>query len=182
MRAAYGYSLVELLSVISIGAILMTVGVPSYRYVSNSNRVTAEVNSLYLDLEVARSTAMEGGAPVTVCPSTNGQTCASGSQAWQSGWIIFTDVNGDAAVDPGDTVLMARPAFTASTDTFLSSQDVYAVTFNREGFATNQPSTTAGFITITLHTQPQAPAWTRCIQVSTVGMLTTEHAQQGSCT
>jgi type IV fimbrial biogenesis protein FimT len=58
MRAAYGYSLVELLSVISIGAILMTVGVPSYRYVSNSNRVTAEVNSLYLDLEVARSTAM----------------------------------------------------------------------------------------------------------------------------
>jgi hypothetical protein len=56
------------------------------------------------------------------------------------------------------------------------------VSFNREGFATNLPSTSAGFITITLHTQPQATAWTRCIQVSTVGMLTTERAQQGSCT
>jgi type IV fimbrial biogenesis protein FimT len=182
MRAAYGYSLVELLSVISIGAILMTLGVPSYRYVSNSNRVTTEVNSLYLDLEMARSTALEAGSPVTVCPSTDGHTCSSGSQAWQGGWIIFTDLNGNASVDPGDTVLVTRPAFTTRTDTFLSGQDVYAVSFNREGFATNLPSTSAGFITITLHTQPQATAWTRCIQVSTVGMLTTERAQQGSCT
>lgn len=182
MRTAYGYSVVELMSVVSIAGILMTVGVPSFRYVTNSNRVTAEVNSLYFDLELARSRAVAMGLPVTVCPSTDGQTCVPSAEVWQSGWIIFSDSNGNGVVDSGDEVLMVRAAFTSSTDTFLSSQGVSAVTFNREGFAINLPSSSTGFTTITLHTQPQSPAWTRCIQVSTIGMLTTEHAQQGSCT
>lgn len=182
MRTAYGYSVVELMSVVSIAGILMGVGVPSFRYVTNSNRVTAEVNSLYFDLELARSRAQAMGLPVTVCPSTDGQTCAPSAEVWQSGWIIFSDSNGNGVVDSGDEVLMARAAFTSSTDTFLSSQGVYALTFNREGFAINLPGSSTGYTTITLHTQPQSPAWTRCIQVSTIGMLTTEHAQQGSCT
>jgi len=182
VRRTAGYSLIELMTVISIAAILMTVGVPSYRYVTNSNRVTAEVNSLYMDLELARSTAVEQGTPVTVCPSTDGRNCLSRSRGWQGGWIIFSDLNGNGVVDSGDEVVMVRPALSSSTDTFLSGQDVYAVTFNREGFATNLPSAASGYTTITLHTQPQSPAWTRCIQVSTVGMLTTEHAQQGDCT
>jgi len=170
------------MSVVAIAVILLTVGVPSFRYVTNSNRVTAEVNSLYLDLELARSKALAMGAPVTVCPSTDGRTCAPSSQIWQSGWIIFSDSNGNGAVDSGDEVLMERAAFTSSTDTFLSSQGVSAVTFNREGFAINLPSSSAGYTTIKLHTRPQSPAWTRCIQVSIVGMLMTEHAQQRSCT
>ena len=182
VRTAYGYSVVELMSVVAIAVILMTMGVPSFRYVTNSNRVTAEVNSLYLDLELARSKALAAGSPVTVCPSTDGQTCLPSSEVWQSGWIIFSDPNGNGVVDSGDEVLVARAAFTSSTDTFLSSQGVSAVTFNREGFAINLPGSSTGYTTITLHTQPQSSAWTRCIQVSTIGMLTTEHAQQGSCT
>lgn len=182
MRKTAGYSLIELMTVIAIAVILMSVGVPSYRYVTNSNRVTAEVNSLYMDLELARSTALERGMPVTVCPSTDHQNCLSSSQIWQSGWIIFSDLNGNGVVDPGEEVLVARAALSSSTDTFLSGPDVYAVTFNREGFATNLPGAITGYTTITLHTQPQSPAWTRCIQISTLGMLTTEHASQGDCT
>jgi type IV fimbrial biogenesis protein FimT len=182
MRAAYGFSVIELMSVVAIAVILMTVGVPSFRYVTNSNRVTEEVNSLYLDLELARSRALEAGVPVTVCPSTDGRTCSPNSQSWQSGWILFYDSNSNGVVDAGEEVLEVRAAFPTTTDTFSSSQGVYRVTFSREGFAINLPGSSAGYTTITLHTQPQSSAWTRCIQVSIVGMLTTEHAQQGSCT
>ena len=46
MKSVRGYTLIEMLSVISIAAIMTVLGVPSFRYVTNSNRVTAEVNQL----------------------------------------------------------------------------------------------------------------------------------------
>src|SRR5205823_15006768 len=49
---------------------------------------------------------------------------------------------------------------------------ITAITYNREGFAT----TVAGFpnTTITLHEQTSNAAYTRCLRVMAVGMLTTE--------
>jgi type IV fimbrial biogenesis protein FimT len=181
--AQSGYSLLELMSVIGIATILMTLGVPSYRYVTNSNRVSGEVNSLLGDLELARSAAIVQGQPVTVCPSSDGKTCSVSALAWQWGWIVFSDVNGNATKDAEDTILSVQSAFASASDTFLSDPGVYAVTFNREGFAANLPNTPTGHVTITLHAQPQNAQWTRCIQLSTIGMVTTERAQQGGeCT
>ena len=182
MKCVRGYTLVEMLSVISIVAIMTAMGVPSFRYVTNSNRVTAEVNQLYWDMELARSTAVREGLPTTICPSTDGRSCAVRSQSWQNGWIVFSDMNGDGVVDTGDSILRAQTAFLATTDTFIAEQGTYAVTFNREGFAMNLPGTSTGYITITLHTNPVSSDWARCIQVTTVGLITTEHALQGACT
>ena len=47
--AQHGLSMVELMVTISIVSILMAIGVPSYRYVTTSNRVSAEVNGLFLE-------------------------------------------------------------------------------------------------------------------------------------
>jgi type IV fimbrial biogenesis protein FimT len=170
-----------MLSVISIAAIMTVLGVPSFRYVTNSNRVTAEVNQLYWDMEFGRSAAIRTGLPVTLCPSTDGLNCAAQSQSWQTGWIVFSDVNGNGTVDAGDSILRVQTAF-PTTDTFVADQNIFAVTFNREGFALNLPGTPPGYITIALHTNPTNSDWTRCIQVTMVGMLTTEHTLQGACT
>jgi len=182
LRTRFGYGLLELLAAISITTILTSLAVPSYRYVTNSSRVTAEVNGLLGHLELARSAAIEQGQPVTVCPSADGNTCSAGSVIWHRGWIVFSDPNGNATVDAGDAILLVQPPLPTATDTFMADPGTYAITFNRVGFASNLPNTPTGYITIALHTQPRNAAWTRCIQVSAIGVLTAERAQQGGCT
>lgn len=177
-----GMSLIELIVTMTIVAILIGIGAPSYRYVTNSSRTTTEINALLVDLQYARSEAIKEGQPVTVCPSTTGTGCAANSTTWQSGWIVFSDPNNNQTVDTGETILRAQAAFSVATDTFTSDNTVSAITFNREGFASNLPTTAAnGYITITLHTTPTNSAWTRCLQVMILGGLTTERVNQGNC-
>jgi type IV fimbrial biogenesis protein FimT len=183
-RTQYGLSLIEMIVGVSIVSILMAIGVPSYRYVTNSNRVSAEVNGLLLDLQFARSEAIKEGRTVSVCPGTAAGGCTNGT-TWQGGWIVFMDINGDGAVsDANDVVLRAQASFAATNDTFTSDNAVKFVTFNREGFAIGLPDTPAGFVTATLHDKTASKQWTRCLEISTIGRLRTERAgdANGNCT
>jgi type IV fimbrial biogenesis protein FimT len=163
-----GVSLLELLVVITIASILFSVGVPSYRSVTNTNRIAAEVNGLLGDLQYARAEAIREGQNVSVCASTDGATCSI-APAWQTGWIVFSNPNGDATVDPGDTVLRAQAGF-AGTDAFQASNNVSEVTFNREGFA----SGIANGSLITLHDATNTSSWTRCLSITRIGLMATQ--------
>ena len=167
-RRISGVSLLELLVVITIGSILLSIGVPSYRSVTNSNRIAAEVNGLLGDMQYARAEAIRRGQTVTVCASTDGATC-SNATTWQSGWLVFSNPNGDTTVDPGDTVLRAQAAF-SGTDTFQASNGVGAVTFNREGFAVG----VANGALLTLHDATNNSAWTRCLSITRIGLMATQ--------
>jgi type IV fimbrial biogenesis protein FimT len=180
-----GFTITELLTVVAIVAILLAIGVPSYRYVTNSYRISAEVNGLLGDLQFARGEAIKEGQFVTVCVSRDGATCDAGSTTWQEGWIVFQDPNNDQTVDPGETVLRVQAAF-GGTDAFIANNGVSSVTFNREGFATS-----AGFpsSTVTLHDQSANAVWTRCLYITATGLMATEtpaqlalNAPAGSCT
>jgi type IV fimbrial biogenesis protein FimT len=172
MRRQAGFTVSELLVVVAIVAILMAIGVPSYTYVTNSYRMSAEVNGLLGDLQYARAEAIREGQTVTTCVSTNGTTCTGGT-TWAGGWIVFSDPNSNAAVDAGEQVLRVQRGFAGSIpDTFNANNAVSAITYNREGFAT----TAAGFpnTTITLHEKTSNAAYTRCLWITPIGMLTTE--------
>jgi type IV fimbrial biogenesis protein FimT len=185
--AQSGFSLTELMVTLSIGALLMAIGIPSYRYVTNSNRATTEINSLLGDMQFARSESIREGLPVTICPltgSAGSYSCNASSNVWNSGWIVFLDVNGDGTVQTGETLLRVRQPFATTTDSLTSDNNLYLVTFNREGFATNVPSTANNFVTVTLHTNPVNNAWTRCLEIGTFGILRTvrpETAPSGTC-
>jgi type IV fimbrial biogenesis protein FimT len=181
-----GMTMIELLTVVSIVGILLGIGVPSFRYVTTSNRVSAEVNALLSDMQFARSEAVKEGQMVTVCPSsTAGQNqCDANSTTWQNGWIVFSDINGNQLVaNPGTTILRRQSAFTSAQDTFVSDNSLSFASFNREGFATSFPVTAAGYVTITLHSTPNSPQWTRCLQVWFTGMMGTQRTTdpQGNC-
>jgi type IV fimbrial biogenesis protein FimT len=166
-----GSTLTELMVVTAIVAILLSIGVPSYRYITNSYRMSAEVNSLLGDMQFARAEAIKEGEHVVVCTSGNGTAC-SGSTNWQTGWIVFQDLNNNGQVDGTEQVLHMQAAFTgANPDTFVPNAGVSAVNFNREGFAT----TGAGFATTTFKLQDATlnGAWTRCLILNPIGSATT---------
>jgi type IV fimbrial biogenesis protein FimT len=182
MKVSAGFTLVELLVVITIVAMLMALGVPSYRYMTNSNRVSAEVNALLGDLQFARSEAIKEGATVTVCPIANPPAtpplCNSSSTEWDQGWIV-TSPN----VTPN--VLRVQQAFTGTNDSFLSSGNQTAITFDRNGFANATPALTNAGATIILKTTPataKSTAWTRCVEIQRGGMIgTARYKQDASC-
>jgi type IV fimbrial biogenesis protein FimT len=167
-RRAHGFTLVEVVVTMAIVAILLSIAVPSFRYVTNSNRIAGEQNGLVGDLQFARAEAIKEGRTVTVCVSTDGNTCANTS-TWQSGWIVFSDPTNVGVHDAGETVFRFQKTF-SSTDTYLASNNVSTITFNRDGYAVGIPNGTL----ITLHDSTDTSAWTRCLSLNLSGEITTE--------
>jgi type IV fimbrial biogenesis protein FimT len=184
-RYSRGLTLLELVLVMGIVGILITIAIPSYQYVTSSNRVAGEVNALVGDLMFARSEAIKEGQSVVVCAASAGSTptapsCAASGSTWQGGWIVFSDPNSNQTIDAGDTVRKIQPAFTG-TDTFTASSSIYWISFNREGFASASSPLTATTL-ISLHTTPVVQATTRCLSINQVGMLTVQPYTAGTCT
>jgi len=169
-----GFTLVELVFTVTIAAILVSIAVPSFRYVTNANRVASEINALLGDMQFARAEAVKEGRYVTICSSADGATC-SGTVTWNTGWIVFTDPNRNQTVDPGESVLRVQAALGAG-DT-LGDGATKSVTFNREGFAFGL----AGAVTLALHDATATSAYTRCLAISIVGQLQTQK-YGGACT
>jgi prepilin-type N-terminal cleavage/methylation domain-containing protein len=82
-----GFTVTELMVVVAIVAILLSLGMPSFRYLTNAYRMSAEVNGLLGDLQYARSEAIREGQAVTACVSADGTSCTGGAN-WASGWIV----------------------------------------------------------------------------------------------
>lgn len=191
-----GFNLFELVMVMSIIAILATIGIPSFKYVTTANRISSEVNSLLGDMQFAHSEALKEGQYVTVCASSNPTAVTpscSASTSWLNGWIVFSDPNQNQIVDVGEPILRVQTALNSS-DTFVADNSVQAVTFNREGFPASGTIGNTLFlpaVTFTLHDSTANGQWTRCLAVNTtlpnpalpnaVGMLGTEKAGTGNC-
>jgi len=177
MNRPSGFTMIELVSVMLIVSILAAVGLPSFNYVTSSNRVSTEVNALVGDLQYARSEAVREGSWVTVCASADGATC-SGTANWQTGWIIFSDLNNNHTFATGDTLLRVKQAFTGS-DTFSADNSFSYQTYNREGVA---PTGVSPQVTVTLHDATSNAQWTRCVQISPLGQVAIVRAGTGACT
>ncbi len=130
---AGGFTLVELLVVMTISAILLGIAVPSYQGTMARYRVSTEVNSLVGDLQYARSEAVKQGMTVTMCSSSDGQTCNGAS--WATGHIVLANPASAAipSVANGAVLLRVQQAF-SGTDQVING-GITAVSFNREGFA-----------------------------------------------
>jgi type IV fimbrial biogenesis protein FimT len=123
-RNSRGFTLIELMTSITVLGVLLGLAVPSFRATIRNNRIAAQTNELVGALNYARSEALKRGNSVSVCSSTDGTTCAV-SNTWSTGWIAFTDMNGNGNTDGADAVLQQWPetnagvALTSTTRTFV---------------------------------------------------------------
>ena len=155
-----GFTLIELMVTISIGAMLMSLGVPMMRNLIERNAVSGQVNSFVGAVQLARSEAIKRGIQVVVCRSDNAETsntptCAASGTGWESGWIVFADRNTNEQMSwssgDSDVLLRVQGAITDSggieqnafrklvfRPTGLMSAGASQMTFNSKSLTSSQ--------------------------------------------
>jgi type IV fimbrial biogenesis protein FimT len=108
-RRNAGFSLLELITAMTVLAILIGLAIPSFRQTIDNNRLIGANNDFVSALNFARSEALKRANPVSVCSSTNATAC-SGSRNFSNGWIAFADANANGTLDGAETVMHAWPA------------------------------------------------------------------------
>lgn len=127
-RDERGFTLIELMVTVAIMAVIAGIAAPSFTNLIRSNRLTSSSNELVAALQAARMAAISRRATTTVCPSTDGSSCAA---SIGNRWIVYSTKNGtvtplrDVTVSTGVTVK-------ASTNLSAASNKL---TFTPNGFS-----------------------------------------------
>jgi type IV fimbrial biogenesis protein FimT len=123
LAGAGGFTLMELLVTLAVGAIALSISVPSMSGLIRNTRATTYTNDLVAAINIARSEAVQRGRPVTVCSSTDGATC-SDDEDWSAGWIVLA---------PNAELIRSWPALDGGADVLVA--DVDRVQFLARGWA-----------------------------------------------
>lgn len=89
LRVNLGFTLPELLIVITVAGVLVAAGVPSFAEFIRNQRVKTASFDLFASLTVARSEAITRNTPVTITPTSTSN--------WANGWRI-TYVDGTSTI------------------------------------------------------------------------------------
>jgi type IV fimbrial biogenesis protein FimT len=129
MQRQNGFTLLELLTTLAVATILVSVAIPGMQHVSANSRQADSINAFVSTMHLARNTAVSQNSRVTLCASSDGQSCNGGN--WHDGFIVFADSDSDQAVDPGEQVLN----FTGLREavTIHSSVPALALTYRSNG-------------------------------------------------
>lgn len=110
-----GFTLIELITTLTIAGILTAIAVPTFNSVISSNRLTAYTNEFVTALNLARSEAIKRGRKVTIIRKGNVDN------AWENGWDVFIDSDNNNTLnkDDGDANLCEASGGTATEDCLL---------------------------------------------------------------
>jgi type IV fimbrial biogenesis protein FimT len=128
MTAHKGFTLLELMTTILVGSVLLAIAVPSFRQMSASNRLTTQANDVVAALNLSRSEAIKRNTSITFCraAAATDTTCVTSTGNWQN-WIVRTG---------GGTVIRRGSVGTYNGTLVLKSTLTNdQVTFGSEGLA-----------------------------------------------
>jgi type IV fimbrial biogenesis protein FimT len=178
-----GFTLVELMVTVSIAAILLAVGVPSFSRLIAANRMASQTNELVSSLNLARAEAVRRSSGVSL------RTDATTNE-FAGGWKIFTDPDLDGAAPSAGDVLRQAAALSAKTtvrrvirttvsagvytyaDATSSLTDRLFITFNSRGG--NNSSSAPSFFRLCDSGNTAIPG--RIVQINTVGRISLDSA------
>ena len=148
--AALGFTLVELLTVITIIAIGAALAMPSLRAALVSQRVRAASTDLMSSLLIARSEAIKRNAAVTIAPDT--------ADTWIAGWTVKV----------GTTILLQQQALSGVSITKAASAAAIPSNFV---YGANGRLSSA---TATQYLQVNGGSAVKCVKVDLTGIPSTQ--------
>jgi type IV fimbrial biogenesis protein FimT len=177
MSKQRGFTLLELMTTISVVALLVSIGLPSMTSVVRSNRIVADTNELVATIYMARSEAMNDVVQVTICKSSDQVNCDNGA-SWQDGWIVFADTDEDEVRDllgTPETLIYAHEKLSGS-NTLQSASFGNWIAFRPNGMAIGSTAN-AGVFSL-CHS---GSSYGRDISVNRTGSPSVAQAGEGSC-
>jgi type IV fimbrial biogenesis protein FimT len=127
-RRAGGFTIVELVFTILIAAVILGIGIPSFRTMIHSNRLVTQNNEVVAAMQFARSLSITRNQPITLCRTDDEDDvdCAATSGEWEF-WIVR---------DPANEVLR-RGVLPSYSDTISFNSDLTddTMVFGTDGIA-----------------------------------------------
>lgn len=121
IRIDHGFTLVELVVVITVLGVLASIAIPSFSSTLASFRAKSIASNLYTGLVKARSEAIKRNAKVSVLPVEGG---------WQAGWIIAPTDKQDMVIDQHNVQGSASISGPANVDYNSSGRPSATATFD----------------------------------------------------
>lgn len=156
-----GFTLVELMIVLVVMAVLLGIAVPSMTQFTFSGKLRSYSNEIVASAVLARSEAIKRNQAVTLCVSSNGTSCASGS--WESGWIVRTS--------GGEVIHRQQPI----TDGFKVIGSVSSIAFQPSGVGSTLATLKVCRATPSIGDQESE------ISISVTGRTAVERKSSSSC-
>lgn len=161
-----GFSLVEMLTTMSILAILLVVASPGLASLTSANTLSAAQSELAAAMMLARGEAMKRGAQVGLTAAVP----VPGTE-FSGGWTIFVDSNGNGLYDVGETIVRQQPAYHGDVR-ISTAGGATTIAFNSRGFLV--PSS---LVTFTLCSSAASKGY--LLRVEPVGL--TDVAETAGC-
>jgi type IV fimbrial biogenesis protein FimT len=134
-----GFTLMELMVTLVVAAVVLGLGVPSFREFQRNNRLTVSANDMLSLAISSRNEALRRQAVVSLCPSANPTsttaTCGTGP-----GWISFVDTDSDCARGSAEE-LVSNAAIASDVNTVANSTCISYASTGYRRLVGGQPST-----------------------------------------
>lgn len=133
MKHQHGFTILELMMTVAVGAILVTVGVPSFVNTIRNSEMTSATNTMVGALYAGRSEAVKRRARITLCRSTAG--AAPQCDGAGPNIAVFVNTANDLTIDTGSgDVVIQNLAWLPDTIDVSSSDLPNGFSFNASGF------------------------------------------------
>lgn len=141
MRGNNGFTLLELMITVIILSIVVTIAVPSFLSLLQTNRLAGQVNQLVGAIHAARTEAIKMNRNVVFCHSSDGVACSAAPATGWDGWLIALAAPGAGGGAVADSVmatgyLLSSNLVIRANNTITSNNS--EIRFSPQGLARNR--------------------------------------------
>jgi type IV fimbrial biogenesis protein FimT len=109
-----GFTLLELMITVTLAAVVLGIGIPSFSQFLRNNKMASVANDLLGGIQTARTEAIKRQLPgggIAICPSANpddaNPSCLADTTRQFNGWIAFIDADNNCDRDTANPMVEA---------------------------------------------------------------------------